>query len=128
MTKDRAFDVSGAFMNGHVETMREGEWEEYHELFHELLKKEEEKVFCNNPLTLEEVKEFVKARHNHVWVKELKHDFSTCALLGIENKKGICAICDTLGKQKFTERTYGKEWVAYKYNPATFDKSEWYFG
>lgn len=126
MTKARAFDISKAFMNGHVETMREGEWEEYHELFHELLKKEKSKVCFNNPLSLEEVKELVKCRYNHVWIEELKYNFSTCGFVDIEKGKGVCAICDTLGKQKFTEETYGKEWRAYKYNPSIFSIEDWY--
>lgn len=126
MTRDRAFDISEAFMNGHVETIREGEWVEYHELFHELLKKEMDRTVYNDPLSIEELKKLVIARHNHIWVKELKYNFSACGFVGIEKYDGVCAICDTLGKQRFIERTYGKEWVAYKYNPATFGKSEWY--
>ena len=73
------------------------------------------------PLTIEELHEFIDSdeEDNAIWVKNMKHDYFTRALLDWDRDRGIFAIWhgDKDTSDFPIEKDYGKTWLAYRTKP-----------
>lgn len=73
------------------------------------------------PLTIEELQEFIDSdeEDNAIWVKDMKHDYFTRALLDWDRDRGIFAIWhgDKDTSDFPIEKDYGKTWLAYRTKP-----------
>lgn len=79
------------------------------------------------PLTLEELRKIVIDDNDCmavVVVHDIKWNYDVSAVLDEVFGDGICAVYSA-GPVEYTEKDYGKTWLAYAYEPPRLDRSAW---
>lgn len=103
MTTERAMRLAEKWSNGLVCSVRDGEAEEYHRMFLEMLRAQQE-AKKNEPLTLGELREMPGEPYWHVGLQE-------------DSPPPHWTILDAHFAQHLEDYHYGECWLAYRRKP-----------
>lgn len=116
MTKEKAIQLAQQWSQGLVCSLRDGEAEEYHKLFLDMLL-ERNTEESNEPLTYEELRQYYQTRKSQFEIKPLylvrdKIQAPHIVVHGWRGVKDVRFAFDNYGSE------YGKTWWAYHDEPA----------